>query len=155
NVLQTLIEAVFFYHPAVWWLSQRIRAERENCCDDLAIAALGNRGDYGRALLAIEALRGDELTLALGARGGTLLARIRRIVMVDPAPPSGFNGGAAAFVLVAIALAAAGIWATSSAAIPSTDASQGIEIALPVATAWPQWGGSPARNNVSQTTKLP
>src|SRR5262249_746568 len=57
NVLQTLIEAVFFYHPAVWWLSQRIRAERENCCDDLAIAALGNRGDYGRALLAIEALR--------------------------------------------------------------------------------------------------
>ncbi len=37
NLLQTLIETLFFYHPAVWWLSRRIRNERENCCDDIAI----------------------------------------------------------------------------------------------------------------------
>ena len=35
NLLQTLVETLLFYHPAVWWLSHRIRIERENCCDDL------------------------------------------------------------------------------------------------------------------------
>ena len=35
NILQSAIEVLLFYHPAVWWLSHRIRAERENCCDDL------------------------------------------------------------------------------------------------------------------------
>ncbi len=50
NLAQVLVETLFFYHPAVWWLSRRIRAERENCCDDLVVAALGNRVEYGRAL---------------------------------------------------------------------------------------------------------
>ena len=57
NLLQTLVETLFFYHPAVWWLSRQIRNERENCCDDVAMAAVGSRADYGRALLAIEELR--------------------------------------------------------------------------------------------------
>ena len=33
NLLQRVIEVLLFYHPAVWWLSQRIRVERELCCD--------------------------------------------------------------------------------------------------------------------------
>src|SRR5207249_10465429 len=54
NLLQTLVETVFFYHPAIWWLSNQIRCERENCCDDVAIAVLGTRVESGRALLALE-----------------------------------------------------------------------------------------------------
>src|SRR5580658_3688912 len=42
SVLQSIAEAVLFYHPAVWWISEQIRAERELCCDDLAIAATGD-----------------------------------------------------------------------------------------------------------------
>lgn len=80
NLLQTLVETLFFYHPAVWWLSRQIRVEREHCCDDLVVAALDNRADYGRALLAIEELRGERTLLALGAHNGSLLSRIRRIV---------------------------------------------------------------------------
>ncbi len=79
NLLQTLVETLFFYHPAVWWLSRQIRVEREHCCDDLAVAALGNRMEYGRALLAIEELRGERTLLALGVHDGSLLSRIRRI----------------------------------------------------------------------------
>jgi bla regulator protein BlaR1 len=41
SILQGIAEAVLFYHPAVWWISGQIRAERELCCDDLAVAATG------------------------------------------------------------------------------------------------------------------
>jgi beta-lactamase regulating signal transducer with metallopeptidase domain/WD40 repeat protein len=80
NLLQTIVETFFFYHPAVWWLSQRIRIEREHCCDDLVIQVLGNRVEYGRALVAIEQLRSSSGILALSATDGSMLARIRRIV---------------------------------------------------------------------------
>ena len=38
NLLQSVAEALLFYHPAVWWLSHRVRADRELCCDDLAVS---------------------------------------------------------------------------------------------------------------------
>ena len=41
NWLQMLVETLLFYHPAVWWISRRIRHERELCCDDLAVSACG------------------------------------------------------------------------------------------------------------------
>ncbi len=95
NLVQTLVETVFFYHPAAWWLSRRIRAEREHCCDDLVVAALGNRVEYGRALLAVAELRTPHTPLALGANDGSLLSRVRRIVGVDCA------GGQSAVVRLA------------------------------------------------------
>lgn len=80
NLAQILVETLFFYHPAIWWLSRRIRAERENCCDDLVVAALGNRVDYGRALLAVAELPGAGSALAMAANDGSLSSRVRRIV---------------------------------------------------------------------------
>ncbi|HWB07863.1 MAG TPA: TIGR03067 domain-containing protein [Pirellulales bacterium] len=84
NVLQTLVETLFFYHPAVWWLSRQIRVEREHCCDDHVVMLLDNRVEYGRALVAIDELRGRNMVLALGATDGPLLSRVRRIVGVAP-----------------------------------------------------------------------
>ena len=52
--ITVFVETVFFYHPAVWWLSRQIRQERENCCDDLAVSLVGDRGTVGRMLSAIE-----------------------------------------------------------------------------------------------------
>ncbi len=83
NLLQTLFETLFFFHPAVWWLSHRIRVEREHCCDDLVVALFNNRVEYGRALLAIEEQRGQKTVLALRVNDGSLLARVRRIAGVD------------------------------------------------------------------------
>ena len=43
NVLQSAAEVLLFYHPACWWLSRRMRVEREHCCDDAAIEVCGDR----------------------------------------------------------------------------------------------------------------
>jgi uncharacterized protein (TIGR03435 family) len=88
NLLQTVAETLLFYHPAVWWVSARIRAEREHCCDDVAVEASGDALSYVAALAEIEASRtspagGTEQTaLALAATGGSLLDRVRRILRV-------------------------------------------------------------------------
>ena len=82
NLLQTMIETLFFYHPAVWWLSNRVRVEREHCCDDMVVTCIGNNVEYGRALLAIAEHSGRYSVLALGVADGSLLSRVRRIVGV-------------------------------------------------------------------------
>ena len=80
NMLQTVVETVLFYHPAVWWIGRRLREERENCCDDLALAVMQDRLLYVTALARLE--EGRASALALTATGGSLLARIRRIAGV-------------------------------------------------------------------------
>jgi beta-lactamase regulating signal transducer with metallopeptidase domain len=79
NVLQSAAEVLLFYHPACWWLSRRIRVEREHCCDDAAIAVCGDRLAYATALADLESLR-SELSLALAVTDGPLLRRVRRLI---------------------------------------------------------------------------
>ncbi len=79
NLVQTAIETVLFYHPCVWWISKRIREERENCCDDAAVAACGNRILYARALADLEGTRATS-SLAMAAVGGTFMNRIGRLM---------------------------------------------------------------------------
>jgi len=79
NMLQTVVETLLFYHPAVWWASARIRQERELCCDDLAVASCGDALCYARALTRLERLRVTTPRLALGSTGGPLLYRIQRL----------------------------------------------------------------------------
>jgi beta-lactamase regulating signal transducer with metallopeptidase domain/peptidoglycan/xylan/chitin deacetylase (PgdA/CDA1 family) len=87
NILQTAVETLLFYHPAVWWLSRRLRVEREHACDDAAVEAIG--GDvllYARALAALETLRAPRAhaaALALAATGGSLMQRIQRLVRLN------------------------------------------------------------------------
>ena len=80
NLLQSLGETVLFYHPAVWWVSGRIRVEREHCCDDVALVVSGDRVGYASALTALEEWRGRETAPALGAADGPLSGRVRRIL---------------------------------------------------------------------------
>jgi beta-lactamase regulating signal transducer with metallopeptidase domain len=83
NLLQSLVETLLFYHPVVWWVSRRIREERELCCDDLAVVVAGDPLLYADALARLEVLRG-EATLALAANGGSLLTRIARLIGTPP-----------------------------------------------------------------------
>jgi hypothetical protein len=80
NVLQMVVETLLFYHPAVWWVSSRIRYERELCCDDLAVRSCGNAVSYARALARLERLRTDGPTLAMGSANGALFHRIQRLL---------------------------------------------------------------------------
>jgi beta-lactamase regulating signal transducer with metallopeptidase domain len=79
NLFQTAAETLLFYHPAVWWLSGRIRAERENCCDDAAVAVCGGATEYARALVLMEEWRTTPV-LALAANQGSLKQRVMRLV---------------------------------------------------------------------------
>jgi beta-lactamase regulating signal transducer with metallopeptidase domain len=80
NLLQNVVETLLFYHPAVWWISHRIREERENCCDDLAVRICGDPVAYARALATLEELRPAPAQLVLAAGGAPLLQRIKRLL---------------------------------------------------------------------------
>jgi len=81
NLIQTMVEVLFFFHPAVFWLSKQIRAEREYCCDDAAIACCGTPLAYANTLTNAELLRPHHIpTLAMAASGGDLLTRVNRMI---------------------------------------------------------------------------
>ena len=82
NLLQTLLETLLFYHPAMWWVSRRVREERENCCDDLAVALTGDRATYAEMLFHLEKSR-PVPRLAVAATGGSLLKRVRRLAFSE------------------------------------------------------------------------
>ncbi len=89
NLLQRMIETVLFYHPAVWWLSRRLRIERELCADELAVAATGKRLEYAQALEHIAGKRLADIRPALAAflRGENdmrLLQRVRNVLEQSP-----------------------------------------------------------------------
>lgn len=105
NLLQTCVEVLLFYHPAVWWLSGRIRAEREICCDDVAADLCGDPLILARALAALEELRipaKPAPALALASHGGSLMARIRHLV--HPATPVSPRARAGAVAILAASL---------------------------------------------------
>ena len=77
NLLQSAVETLLFYHPVVWWISARVRAEREDCCDDLAVRVC-DRLVYVRALTDLASL--SQPRLALAATDGSLVHRVRRIL---------------------------------------------------------------------------
>lgn len=89
NLLQTIAETLFFYQPAIWWVSSQIRNERELCCDDMVVEICGDPVGYARALTQLERARLDSPSLALLSAGGPLMHRIQRLTGVaghQPAP---------------------------------------------------------------------
>jgi len=110
NLFGCVAETLLFYHPCARWASRVIRQEREHCCDDLAVAATGDRLTYARALAAMEGLRGPGLSLSPAANGGSLLARVGRLLEPqakeeDPMRPLMTLGILAALALAPIGLA--------------------------------------------------
>ncbi|OLE48985.1 MAG: hypothetical protein AUG46_01870 [Acidobacteria bacterium 13_1_20CM_3_58_11] len=84
NLFQMAAETLLFYHPAVWWVSQGIRTERENCCDDEAISLCGDAVNYARALTLMEEWR-TAPRLMMAANRGPLAQRVLRVLAWDGA----------------------------------------------------------------------
>lgn len=85
NLLQSLVEALLFYHPATWYISRRIRLERENCCDDLVLAFGANEYTYAESLLHLarqSKTRGLAVVVGVAATGkpSELRSRIGRVL---------------------------------------------------------------------------
>ena len=84
NLFQIGVETLLFYHPAVWWVSQRIRAQREHCCDDEAVALCGDAVNYARALTLMEEWR-TAPSLLMAANRSPLSERVVRLLGLDGA----------------------------------------------------------------------
>jgi uncharacterized protein (TIGR03435 family) len=102
NLLQSIVETVLFYHPAVWWISSHIRAERELCCDDIAVSINGDALTYAQALLEIASSRPAHPTAAMAAAGGSLADRIARL-LGHSRPPNRKRPAVAGTVIVVLA----------------------------------------------------
>lgn len=112
NLIQSCVEVLLFYHPAVWWVSAKIRQEREQCCDDLAVRATGDALDYAAALTRLEALcrppvppRPAVRALAQAATGGSFMHRIRRLVSPMAPTPLAPRAGLVLVLLLGCVLA--------------------------------------------------
>jgi beta-lactamase regulating signal transducer with metallopeptidase domain len=108
NMLQIGVEALLFFHPAVWWVSRQIRDEREHCCDDMAVALCGgDRLLLARALFTLEEHRVTS-SLQVAASGGSLRDRVRRLVVPRSAEtcPAASGWAGAGLIAVAVGLVA-------------------------------------------------
>ena len=115
NLLQSIVEAFLFYHPAVWWISGHLRTERELCCDDVAVAASGDVLAYARALAELEAGRPEHFHAALAASGGSLADRIARLLGQPRRASRTIDGPAAAAGAVLLLITAVGVFGQNAA----------------------------------------
>jgi len=115
NVLQSIIEALYFFHPALWWLSARVREEREHCCDDLAVTIIGDARVLARALAKVEEWQrsmttAPTLAMAFASKRQLLLQRVRRVLGV-PTQPLVSNGSLVGLTLVTMLLVSVSVYA--------------------------------------------
>lgn len=101
NLIKTLFEVIFFYHPVIWWISTVINAERENCCDDLAIMAFGREEPLRNALFNLHSLESKTISLATAFTNKKykLLNRIMRM-KTNPQFKHGIRESIAGFTVV-------------------------------------------------------
>ena len=110
NLVQSVVEILFFYHPAVWWLSRTIRCEREQACDDLTVSVVKDSVLYARALTRLASNHIEHPRTAVAASGGHLFRRIERLVSPTTArSPHAPNSAWVVCLLIAgLAIAVAG-----------------------------------------------
>ncbi|MFK7772131.1 MAG: M56 family metallopeptidase [Saprospiraceae bacterium] len=107
NIIQSFIETIFYYHPAVWWISANIRMERENCCDDIAVKICGSSITYVKALVTLEEIQ-PAPNLAMSFSSGSKNQLLNRVKRILNQPQNKFNimekFTATCFLLVALFL---------------------------------------------------
>jgi beta-lactamase regulating signal transducer with metallopeptidase domain len=130
NLLQIAIETVLFYHPATWWVSRRIREERENCCDRQA-ATMGSPRAYAGALIRLAEIRHRLDSVAapaagIGADGGSLESRIRQVLGLPieyRCAANAWLAGVLAVLILAAILVVNITWAADKPSQPSDEKS--------------------------------
>jgi beta-lactamase regulating signal transducer with metallopeptidase domain len=110
NLLQTAVESVLFFHPAVWWLSRTVRERREVCCDAIAVEVCADPVVYAQALLHLEEEKTAQLSLAMALKGsdGLLLRRVTQVLgdatNMESRMTSGVRVAAAGVVVIGLLL---------------------------------------------------
>jgi GWxTD domain-containing protein len=127
NLLQTSVEGLLFYHPAMWWVSGAIRDERENCCDDVVVSTRGDAHEYAVALASLEHRRCATREAALAATGGALVKRIRRLLD----PPEGPRGALTPVFSAGVLTIAGALAVTAWQSKPAGDAANAVPVSRP------------------------
>ena len=107
NILQNVVEVVFFYHPGVRWISNRIRLEREFAADAAVLDMFAeSRVVYAKALADLEEIRRSTKiqtpALAPAANGGNLMQRIQKILQKNTGTSSELSAWSAGLALLLI-----------------------------------------------------
>ena len=148
NLLQASVEGFLFYHPAVWWISGLIRAERENCCDDLVVATHGDAHEYAAALATLEQNRWSGREAAPAATGGNLMLRIRRLLNRPEAPRRALTPVFSAVILAITAAVVLTAWpskagekapAPAAPAAPAAQAERVQQMRAQLAAPYRKW----------------
>ncbi|RQO74053.1 hypothetical protein DBR43_01205 [Pedobacter sp. KBW06] len=103
NILQSLMEIVFFFNPAVLWISRLIREERESCCDDMTISSTHDKVNYISALISCQEFQpgNPEYAMAISGKNDHLVQRVKRMVSNDNPSLNRIEKGILAVGLVA------------------------------------------------------
>jgi beta-lactamase regulating signal transducer with metallopeptidase domain/predicted nucleic acid-binding Zn-ribbon protein len=161
NLLQGAVETLLFYHPVVWWLSRRVRIEREQIADDLACDALAEPRQLALALQALDRFqqsrREERQVLAHAhllpaAHGGQLMPRIKRLLRPDHQRPDW------KLALPIAGLAALGLAVHAAQAVtPAVPAIAAVPAVAPVAfvAATPAVAAAPAVAPVAAVAATP
>nr|MBA3675666.1 M56 family metallopeptidase [Chitinophagaceae bacterium] len=82
NLLQSFVETIFFFNPAILWISSLIKEEREACCDEMAVMHLDSKSHYIEALVSFQeyATNSSGYAMAFPGRKDHLLQRVKRII---------------------------------------------------------------------------
>ena len=108
NLLQSFAEVIFFFNPAILWISSLMREERENCCDDVAISRIKNKKQFIHALVAFQEYAmhqsNNSTAIAFAGREKYLLNRVKRIIHNENKKLNAMEKGFFIFSIVAISL---------------------------------------------------
>jgi bla regulator protein blaR1 len=108
NLLQSFAEMIFFFNPAIIWISSLMREERESCCDDLAISRTKNKKQFIHALVAFQEYTmyqsNSSTIIAFTGRKNYLLTRVKRIIYNENKKLNAMEKGIFIFSILAISL---------------------------------------------------
>lgn len=119
NLLQSIMEIIFFFNPALLWVSVLIKAERENCCDDMVISRTSDKATYIQALLSCQEYNATNHALAMGLSGkkSSLIGRVRRIVSNNNQTLNVMEKGFLTFSMVTAVLVTLTVSSTDASAV--------------------------------------
>jgi beta-lactamase regulating signal transducer with metallopeptidase domain len=144
NLFQVAAEMFLFYHPAVWWVSRRIRIEREVCCDHEALAACGEPVSYARALTMMEEWRAAP-SMLMAANRGPLAERVLRLLGMHGTSARSRVAGLGACVLgIAAALFAGSVFVAAAQATTEEPAEVAVPTPAPAPAPTPAPAATPA-----------
>lgn len=103
NIFQNFVEILFFFHPATWFISGKVRDERENCCDDFAVEICGDSLVLAKALTQVASYQQQpRLAMAFGAKRQTFMDRIKRIIGINDSKPMSYGNWVAVLGMILV-----------------------------------------------------